>query len=86
MSSAADDSSNESECHSSGRDRACWAYTSSFENHVDEMIAKNPKEAAVGGIPGIGNKIRAFVDVIMRNKENIDTYKPEVSSRFHPAE
>lgn len=55
--------------------------SSSFESHVDDMIAKNPKEAALGGIPGIRNKIRAFVDVLMGNKENVDTYKPEVRLR-----
>ncbi|WWC86091.1 uncharacterized protein L201_000962 [Kwoniella dendrophila CBS 6074] len=48
-----------------------------FERHVDEIIAKNPKEAALGGIPGIRNKIRAFVDVTLRSKEARDAYRPE---------
>ncbi|ODN84353.1 hypothetical protein L202_00321 [Cryptococcus amylolentus CBS 6039] len=48
-----------------------------FERHVDETIARNPKEAALGGIPGIRNKIRAFVDVTLRTKESRETYKPE---------
>ncbi|WVQ85347.1 hypothetical protein IAT38_007512 [Cryptococcus sp. DSM 104549] len=48
-----------------------------FERHVDEVIAKNPKEAALGGVPGIKNKIRAFVDVTLRTKEAQETYKPE---------
>ncbi|WWC58422.1 uncharacterized protein I303_100962 [Kwoniella dejecticola CBS 10117] len=48
-----------------------------FERHVDEVIAKNPKEAALGGVPGIKNKIRAFVDVILKSKESRDSYRPE---------
>nr|XP_031861265.1 uncharacterized protein CI109_003235 [Kwoniella shandongensis]KAA5528337.1 hypothetical protein CI109_003235 [Kwoniella shandongensis] len=48
-----------------------------FERHVDETIAKNPKEAALGGIPGIRNKIRAFVDVTLRSKDTRDAYRPE---------
>lgn len=38
----------------------------SFEVHMDESIAKNPKEAALGGIPGIENKVRAYVDTQSR--------------------
>ncbi|WVQ97122.1 hypothetical protein IAU59_004232 [Kwoniella sp. CBS 9459] len=48
-----------------------------FERHVDETIAKNPKEAALGGVPGIRNKIRAFVDVTLRSKDVRDAYRPE---------
>ncbi|KIR81953.1 nuclear pore complex protein Nup93 [Cryptococcus gattii E566] len=48
-----------------------------FERHVDETIARNPKEAALGGVPGIRNKIRAFVDVTLRTKEAREAYKPE---------
>ncbi|WVR05746.1 hypothetical protein IAU60_002771 [Kwoniella sp. DSM 27419] len=48
-----------------------------FERHVDETIAKNPKEAALGGVPGIRNKIRAYVDVTLRTKEAREAYKPE---------
>ncbi|WRT63978.1 uncharacterized protein IL334_000905 [Kwoniella shivajii] len=48
-----------------------------FERHVEETIAKNPKEAALGGIPGIKNKIRAFVDVTLKSKEAKDAYRPE---------
>ncbi|KIR67683.1 nuclear pore complex protein Nup93 [Cryptococcus bacillisporus CA1873] len=48
-----------------------------FERHVDETIARNPKEAALGGVPGIRNKIRAFVGVTLRTKEAREAYKPE---------
>ncbi|WWC66561.1 uncharacterized protein I206_100464 [Kwoniella pini CBS 10737] len=48
-----------------------------FERHVEEVIAKNPKEAALGGVPGIRNKIRAFVDVTLRSKESRDAYRAE---------
>ncbi|WVQ62366.1 uncharacterized protein L199_000506 [Kwoniella botswanensis] len=48
-----------------------------FERHVEETIAKNPKEAALGGVPGIRNKIRAFVDVTLRSKESREAYRPE---------
>ncbi|ORY20676.1 Nup93/Nic96-domain-containing protein [Naematelia encephala] len=48
-----------------------------FENHVDEMIAKYPKEAALGGVPGIKKKIRAYVSVVLRSKEAQETYNPE---------
>ncbi|KIS01485.1 nuclear pore complex protein Nup93 [Cryptococcus deuterogattii 2001/935-1] len=48
-----------------------------FERHVDETIVRNPKEAALGGVPGIRNKIRAFVDVTLRTKEAREAYKPE---------
>ncbi|GFZ43143.1 hypothetical protein JCM24511_00862 [Saitozyma sp. JCM 24511] len=48
-----------------------------FENHVDEVIAKHPKEAALGGVPGIRNKVRAFVDVTLQGKESQESYKPE---------
>ena len=53
----------------------------SFEKHIDETIAKHPKEAALGGIPGVANKIRAYVDVIMRNQETKDANRPEVSPK-----
>ncbi|EIW72690.1 hypothetical protein TREMEDRAFT_70789 [Tremella mesenterica DSM 1558] len=49
-----------------------------FEHHVEETIAKYPKEAALGGIPGIRNKIRAFVQVTLKNKETQDSYKAEL--------
>jgi nuclear pore complex protein Nup93 len=55
-----------------GPDNVC-----SFENHVDEVIAKHPKEAALGGVPGIRNKVRAFVDVTLQGKESQESYKPE---------
>jgi hypothetical protein len=51
----------------------------SFETHIDETIARHPKEAALGGRPGIRNKIRAFVDVTMRSKDAQESFKPEVS-------
>lgn len=49
-----------------------------FETHIDDTIARNPKEAALGGVPGIANKVRAYVDVTLRSKEAQDAYKPEV--------
>ncbi|KAL1407707.1 nuclear pore complex subunit [Vanrija albida] len=48
-----------------------------FELYIDDKIAKNPKEAALGGVPGITNKVRAFVDVTLRSKEAQDAYRPE---------
>lgn len=35
---------------------------------MDESIAKSPKEAALGGIPGIENKVRAYVDTQYRDE------------------
>lgn len=49
-----------------------------FEKYIDDTIAKNPKEAALGGVPGITNKVRAFVDVTLRSKETQDAYRCEV--------
>lgn len=48
-----------------------------FELYIDDKISKNPKEAALGGVPGITNKVRAFVDVTLRGKEAQDAYRPE---------
>jgi nuclear pore complex protein Nup93 len=51
---------------------------------MDEVIAKNPKEAALGGLPGMRNKVRAFVDVTMRSKELQEAFKPEVGTlQYH---
>jgi hypothetical protein len=41
------------------------------------VIAKHPKEAALGGVPGIRNKVRAFVDVTLQGKEPQESNKPE---------
>ena len=51
----------------------------SFEKHIDETIAKHPKEASVGGLPGVTNKIRAYVDVLNKAK-GLETFKPEVGA------
>jgi hypothetical protein len=61
-----------------------WTYADlgSFETHMDETIAKHPKEAALGGVPGKTNKARAYVDVTMRAKEAQDSFKPEVRSDY----
>lgn len=48
-----------------------------FERYMNDTIQNNPKEAALGGIPGITNKVRAFTDVTLRSKEAQDTYRPE---------
>jgi nuclear pore complex protein Nup93 len=48
-----------------------------FETHIDDTIARNPKEAALGGVPGIANKVRAYVDVTLRAKDAQDAYRPE---------
>ncbi|KAL7423797.1 nuclear pore complex subunit [Cryptotrichosporon argae] len=48
-----------------------------FETHMDETIARNPKEAALGGVPGIKNKVRAYVDVTLRSKEAAEAFHPE---------
>jgi len=48
-----------------------------FEAHIDDTIARNPKEAALGGVPGIANKVRAYIDVTLRSKEMQEAYKPE---------
>ena len=50
-----------------------------FVSHVTDTIAKFPKEAALGGVPGIRNKVRAFVDVQLRTQEAKDACKAEVS-------
>ena len=55
-----------------------YADDPSFETHIDETIAKHPKEAALGGVPGITNKVRAYVDVTLRSKEAQESYHPEV--------
>ncbi|ORX34270.1 Nup93/Nic96-domain-containing protein [Kockovaella imperatae] len=47
-----------------------------FEKHIDETIAKHPKEAAIGGLPGVTNKIRAYVDVLSKTKD-LESFKPE---------
>nr|ODN86462.1 nuclear pore complex protein Nup93 [Cryptococcus depauperatus CBS 7841] len=48
-----------------------------FEKHVDEVILRHPKEAALGGVPSIRNKIRAFVNVVLRSQESREAYKVE---------
>ncbi|KAK4687416.1 nuclear pore complex protein Nup93, partial [Tremellales sp. Uapishka_1] len=48
-----------------------------FESHIDQTIAKHPKEAALGGMPGITNKVRAYVDVTLRSPEVQKTFRPE---------
>ncbi|GMK55571.1 hypothetical protein CspeluHIS016_0206270 [Cutaneotrichosporon spelunceum] len=48
-----------------------------FEDFIDATIAKNPKEANLGGVPGIANKVRAFVDVTLRSKEQQDRFNPQ---------
>ncbi|CAD6583189.1 MAG: hypothetical protein TREMPRED_003480 [Tremellales sp. Tagirdzhanova-0007] len=48
-----------------------------FETHMDETIAKHPKEAALGGVPGITNKVRAYVDVTLRSKDTLQSSRPE---------
>ena len=45
---------------------------------MDETIAKHPKEAALGGVPGITNKVRAYVDVTLRSKDTLQSSRPEV--------
>lgn len=42
---------------------------SSFESHMDEIIAKKPKAAALGGLPGFENKARAYVDALFRTED-----------------
>lgn len=49
----------------------------SFENHIDETIARHPKEAQLGGIPGIRNKVRAYTAVTLRSKEATESFRPE---------
>ena len=51
----------------------------SFEKHMDEMIVRHPKEAQLGGKPGIENKVRAYVDVLFRDDEKKKVLHPEVS-------
>ncbi|BEJ15888.1 hypothetical protein CspHIS471_0504930 [Cutaneotrichosporon sp. HIS471] len=48
-----------------------------FEDFIDATIAKNPKEANLGGVPGIANKVRAFVDVTLRSKEQQERFNPQ---------
>lgn len=50
---------------------------------MDETIAKHPKEAALGGIPGIRNKVRAYTGVVLRNKETLDAFRPEQVDGIH---
>jgi hypothetical protein len=54
---------------------------SSFEEVMQEVIDKNPKEAAPGGNPEIDARVKGYVAVVLRSQEKIDTYKPQVS---HP--
>lgn len=51
----------------------------SFESHMDDLIARHPKEAQLGGKPGIENKVRAYVDVLFRDDEKRKALHPEVS-------
>ena len=46
---------------------------------MDDLIARHPKEAQLGGKPGIENKVRAFVDVLFRDDEKKKVLHPEVS-------
>lgn len=48
-----------------------------FENHIQETIARNPKEASLGGRPGIIHKVRAYTDVTLRQTGVLDAYRPE---------
>jgi DNA-binding transcriptional MocR family regulator len=47
---------------------------------MQEVIDKNPKEAAPGGNPEIGSRVRGYVAVVLRSQEKIDTYKAQVSA------
>ena len=47
-----------------------------FDRHVDKTIAAHPTEAQLGGIPGIANKIRGYVDVkfgLGKHKLNLES-------------
>jgi hypothetical protein len=46
---------------------------------MQEVIDKNPKEAAPGGNPEIDARVKGYVAVVLRSQEKIDTYKPQVS-------
>jgi len=47
---------------------------------MQEVIDRNPKEAAPGGNPEIDARVKGYVAVVLRSQEKIDTYKPQVSS------
>ena len=49
---------------------------------MQEVIDKNPKEAAPGGNPEIDARVKGYVAVVLRSQERIDTYKPQVSSLY----
>lgn len=47
---------------------------------MQEVIDRNPKEAAPGGNPEIGARVKGYVAVILRSQEKVDTYKAQVYS------
>lgn len=51
----------------------------SFEEVMQEVIDKNPKEAAPGGNPEIDARVKGYVAVVLRSQEKIDNLKPQVS-------
>jgi hypothetical protein len=46
---------------------------------MQEVIDKNPKEAAPGGNPEIDARVKGYVAVVLRSQEKIDAYKPQVN-------
>ena len=50
----------------------------SFEEVMQEVIDKNPKEAAPGGNPEIDARVKGYVSVVLRSQEKIEAYKPQV--------
>jgi hypothetical protein len=49
---------------------------------MQEVIDKNPKEAAPGGNPEIDARVKGYVAVVLRSQEKVDAYKPQVSLLF----
>lgn len=35
---------------------------------MDETIARYPKDAAMGGVPGIENKVRGYVNALVKDE------------------
>lgn len=50
---------------------------------MKEVIKKNAKEASVGGRPGIDKDVRAYVNLILRQKDAQEAFKPEMVDGIH---
>ncbi|PVU93142.1 hypothetical protein BB559_003412 [Furculomyces boomerangus] len=55
-------------------DRSRKFLENSYLQYIDRIIEQNPREASIGGIPSIHNKIRGFLQVKFSKSSNIPEY------------